>query len=88
LTIEIDGAVTAVSDYGVEVDPAGLTQPETPYTVDGVFDLIDEYSGHGRVVAVFDRRSGVPIELHFDPYVDGIDDERTIYVDVTWGDPS
>lgn len=88
LTIEIDGAVTAVSDYGVEVDPAELIQPETPYTVDGVFDLIDEYSGHGRVVAVFDRRSGVPIELHFDPYVDDIDDERTIYVDVTWGTPS
>ena len=86
-TVEVDSVVTSVSDYGVAVDPAELIQPWTPYTVDGVFDLIDEYSGQGRVVAVFDRETGVPIELHFDPHVNGIDDELTVYVDVTWGNP-
>jgi hypothetical protein len=73
-----------VTDNGEPVDPADLEQPWVPYTVDGVFDLIDYYAGQGHVAAVFDEDTGVPLALHFDPIISGIDDELTVNVQVDW----
>lgn len=83
-TVETDGVVAEVTDRGEPVDPADLQQPWAPYTVEGVFDLIDYYADQGQVAAVFDEDTGVPLALHFDPIINGIDDELTVNVQVDW----
>jgi len=71
----IGGKVVEVISNGEVVDPASLSQPWTPYTVDGLFDLIAEMEGEGNVAAVFDSETGAPINLWFDPILNGDDDE-------------
>ena len=82
-TTEVDGRVTAVRNGAESIDPESLTQPWSPFTVDGVFALIDELNGEGHVVAVFDPESGVPTDLYFDPVPEAIDDELSLRVSVT-----
>jgi hypothetical protein len=74
-TTVVDGTVVEVRNDGEIVDPETLEQPWTPYTVDGVFDLIDELADDGAVVAVFDASTGAPTNVWFDPLPNAIDDE-------------
>jgi hypothetical protein len=81
-TTEVDGQVTEVRNGADPIDPASLDQPWSPYTVDGVFELIEELAGEGHVVAVFDPETGVPTDLYFDPLPEAIDDELSLQVAV------
>jgi len=84
VTTEAGGEVRSITDNGQAVNAADLPQPWTPYTVGGVFKLIDQLAGEGGVEAVFDETTGAPVEVHFDPVVNGDDDEIDVYVTVTF----
>jgi len=82
-TIEVDGEVVEVRNGEDVIDPKTLNQPWTPFTVDGVFDLIEELSSQGHVVAVFDPQTGAPTYLFFDPMPEVVDDELSVRIAVT-----
>jgi len=82
-TTEIDGQVVEVRNGADVIDPSTLDQPWTPFTVDGVFDLIDELSGQGHVLAVFDPQTGAPTDLFFDPMLEATDDELSVRIAIT-----
>jgi hypothetical protein len=79
----IDGEVVEVRNDEQVIDPTTLQQPWTPYTVQGVFDLIAELEGDGSVVAVFDTATGAPTHLWFDPLPNAIDDELAKTLTIT-----
>jgi hypothetical protein len=74
-TTVIDGNVVEVRNDGEIVDQSTFEQPWTPYTIEGVFDLIDELAGDGAIVAAFDASTGAPTDVWFDPLPNAIDDE-------------
>ncbi len=82
-TTETAGEVVEVRNGNDTIDPTALQQPWTPYTVDGVFELINELSGQGNVAAVFDQQTGAPTDLFFDPMPEAIDDELSLQITVT-----
>jgi hypothetical protein len=82
-TTEVEGRVIKVRNGAELIDPTTLDQPWSPYTIDGVFALIDELDGQGHVVAVFDPDTGAPLDLYFDPMPDAIDDELSLQISVT-----
>ncbi|MDW3213712.1 MAG: hypothetical protein R8G01_06945 [Ilumatobacteraceae bacterium] len=81
-TTEVGGRVVEVRNGAEPIDPTTLDQPWSPYTIDGVFALLDELDGQGHVVAVFDPVTGAPSDLYFDPMPDAIDDELSLQVAV------
>lgn len=82
-TTVVGGEVVEVRDGDTVIDPTTLQQPWTPFTVDGVFDLIASMEGQGNVAAVFDTETGAPINVWFDPILNGVDDELAKTVTVT-----
>jgi len=78
----IDGRPETLRVNGRVVDESTLELPWQPYTVEHLFDLIDEQADDGNVIAVFDETGSYPTDLWFDPMLDADDDESEFHVTV------